>query len=59
VVSKRFTFTIHNELIPELAKVKNRSALINRLLCAYFNLDPDTLEPIDDEPKQEDDTHGI
>jgi hypothetical protein len=46
---KTVAITLHPTIIDRLVDVKNRSALISRLLCRHFNLNPDTFEPIVDD----------
>jgi hypothetical protein len=46
MATKPVTISLDPIVIAHLGKVKNRSALISRLLCRHFNLDPDTLEPL-------------
>jgi hypothetical protein len=46
MASKLITISLRPEIVDHLVKVKNRSGLIGRLLCAHFRLNPDTLQPI-------------
>jgi hypothetical protein len=70
MATKPVTISLDPIVIAHLTKVKNRSALISRLLCRHFNLDPDTLEPLNilqpirhfistNNPNKENDEHGI
>ena len=46
MASKLVTISLDPVVVNHLSKVKNRSALISRLLCGYFGLNPETLEPL-------------
>jgi hypothetical protein len=48
MATKPVTLSIPEEVVTKLANVRNRSGLVTRLLCRHFNLNPDTLEPMDD-----------
>jgi hypothetical protein len=55
---KTVSITLHPKVVVRLAEVQNRSALISRLLCDYFKMNPDTLEPID-KPSTKPDTTKV
>jgi hypothetical protein len=54
MASKLLTISLDPKLIDLLSTAKNRSGLISRLLCGYYKLDPETLEPLD-KPKADPD----
>jgi hypothetical protein len=49
MASKHVTLTIPEEVVAYMVNVHNKSAMVTRLLCAHYNLNPDTLKPIVDE----------
>jgi hypothetical protein len=49
MASKHVTLTIPEEVVAYMANVHNKSAMVTRLLCKHYNLNPDTFKPIVDE----------